>query len=121
MRDRKSMIAHEDTRLVPVWSIMAAALVFVLVEYYFWVVFPGQQHHVPPLGLRIYLNLSWGLLASLYFLMVGFVSKDAPRHEPPVLDADLLCDARRHWGRALLPAPRAAGVPLPGLRHARAK
>ena len=34
---------------------------------------------VPPLGLRIYFNLSWGLLVSLYFLMVGYVSKDAPR------------------------------------------
>jgi ribosomal protein L34E len=34
---------------------------------------------MPPLGLRIYLNLSWGLLAAIYFLMVGYVSKDAPR------------------------------------------
>ena len=40
---------------------------------------PTQQHHVPPLGFRIYFNLSWGLLAALYFLMVGYVSKDAPR------------------------------------------
>jgi hypothetical protein len=38
------------------------------------------RHHPPaPLGLRIYFNLSWGLLAALYFLMVGYVSKDAPR------------------------------------------
>ena len=69
----------EDTRLIQVWSILAAVAVFVLVEYYFWIVFPGQQHHVPPLGLRIYMNLSWGLLAAIYFLMIGFVSKDAPR------------------------------------------
>jgi RNA polymerase subunit RPABC4/transcription elongation factor Spt4 len=40
---------------------------------------PEQQHHPPPLGLRIYFNLSWGVLAALYFLMVGYVSKDAPR------------------------------------------
>ena len=70
---------NEDTRLIPVWAIVAAVAVFVLVEYYFWLVFPGQQHHVPPLGLRIYMNLSWGLLAAIYFLMLGFVSKAAPR------------------------------------------
>ena len=79
MREPQTISANEDTRMIPVWSIMAAAAVFVLVEYYFWLVFPGQQHHVPPLGLRIYLNLSWGVLAALYFLMVGYVSKDAPR------------------------------------------
>lgn len=79
MPEPQSIHANEDTRLIPVWSIMAAAVVFLLVEYYFWIVFPQQQHHIPPLGLRIYMNLSWGLLAALYFLMIGFVSKDAPR------------------------------------------
>ena len=79
MRDPQSIAAHEDARLIPVWSIVAAAAAFVLVEYYFWLILPGQQHHLPPLGLRIYLNFSWGLLAAIYFLMVGYVSKDAPR------------------------------------------
>ncbi len=79
MPDPQVISANEDTRLVPVWSILLSAAVFVLVEYYFWLVFPRQQHHAAPLGLRIYLNLSWGLLAALYCLMVGFVSKDAPR------------------------------------------
>ena len=52
----------------------------MLVEYYFWLVLPEQRHHAPPpLGLRIYFNISWGVLASLYFLMVGYISKDAPR------------------------------------------
>jgi hypothetical protein len=79
MHDPESISANEDTRLIPVWSIVAAAVAFVLVEYYFWMVWPEQQHHLPPLGFRVYLNLSWGLLAALYFLMVGYVSKDAPR------------------------------------------
>ena len=43
-------------------------------------VLPEQRHHPgPPLGFRIYFSLSWGLLAALYFLMIGYVSKDAPR------------------------------------------
>src|ERR1035437_1581553 len=79
MRNPQSISPNEDTRLVPIWSILAAAVVFVLIEYYFWIIFPEQQHRVPPLGLRIYLNLSWGMVAALYFLMIGYVSKDAPR------------------------------------------
>ena len=79
MRSPESITANEDTRLVPMWSTIAAVAAFVLVEYYFWIVLPAQQNHHPPLGFRIYFNISWGLLAALYFLMVGYVSKDAPR------------------------------------------
>ena len=64
MREPELIHTNEDTRLVPVWSIVAAVAVFVLVEYYFWIVFPQTPHHVPPLGLRIYLNLSRGLLVA---------------------------------------------------------
>ena len=79
MRDPESINPNEDTRLIPIWSILAATVAFGLVEYYFWFVFPKQQHHVTPFGLRVYMNISWGLLAAVYFLMVGFISKDAPR------------------------------------------
>ena len=69
-----------DARLIPAWSIALAVAAFIGVEYYFWMVLPGLRHHPPPpLGFRIYFNLSWGLLAAIYFLMVGYVSKDAPR------------------------------------------
>jgi hypothetical protein len=79
MRDPQSISVNDDARLIPMWSIVAAAAVFVLVEYYFWLVLPEQQHHVPPMGLRIYMNVSFGLLTSLYILMIGYVSRDAPR------------------------------------------
>ena len=78
MREPQSITVNEDERLIPVWSIVAAGAAFLLVEYYFWFVLPDGKHKMP-LGLRIYFNLSWGLLAALYFLMVGYVSKDAPR------------------------------------------
>src|ERR1700691_3714906 len=77
MREPQSITANEDERLIPVWSIVAAAAAFLLVEYYFWLVLPDGKHKMP-LGLRIYFNLSWGLLASLYFLMVG---RAARRHK----------------------------------------
>jgi len=80
MREPQSITVNDDARLIPMWSIVAASLAFVLVEYYFWLVAPAHRHHEPPaLGFRIYFNLSWGILAALYFLMIGYVSKDAPR------------------------------------------
>ena len=74
----QSVTIHEAEQLLPVWSIVCGIAAFGLVEYYFWFVLPDGKHHMP-LALRIYFNLSWGLLAALYFLMVGYVSKDAPR------------------------------------------
>lgn len=80
MREPESITVSDDPRLIPWWSIVTACAAFVLVEYYFWLVAPTQHHHPPaPLGLRVYFNLSWGIVAALYFLMIGYVSKDAPR------------------------------------------
>ena len=78
-RDPQSIQVDDDSRLIPAWSIAAAIAAFALVEYYFWLVLPKSQHHPPPLGLQLYFNISFGVLAGIYFLMVGYVSKDAPR------------------------------------------
>jgi hypothetical protein len=75
-------LMDQDSRLIPLWSIVIAIAAFVGVEYYFWFVLPAHhnhQDHPIPLGFRIYFNVSWGVLAALYFLMVGYISKDAPR------------------------------------------
>jgi ribosomal protein L34E len=80
MRDPQSITVNDDERMFPIWSIVLASVSFLLVEYYWWIIAPAQRHHAPPpLGLRLYMNLSWGVLAALYFLMVGYISKDAPR------------------------------------------
>lgn len=80
MREPQSITVNEDERMIPTWSIVAASVAFVVVEYYFWLIAPTQRHHpASALGFRIYFNLSWGVLVSLYFLMLGYVSKDAPR------------------------------------------
>src|SRR5690348_3153427 len=68
MDDPQSIALNDDERMIPVWSIVAAAVAFLVVEYYFWMVAPAHRHHpASALGFR------------LYFLMVGYVSKDAPR------------------------------------------
>ncbi len=80
MRDPQSITLSEDESIIPLWSIIAAGLAFVVLEYYFWVIAPQHRHHPPPaLGFRLYFNISAGVLVSLYVLMLGYVSKDAPR------------------------------------------
>lgn len=82
MLNPQAISVNDEERMIPVWSIVVAVVAFVLVEYYFWIVAPTQHHHTPPaLGLRIYFNLSWGVVAAFYFLMVGYISKDAPRRD----------------------------------------
>jgi hypothetical protein len=75
----------EEVKLIPRWSIAAASLVFVFMQYLYWVILPAyrQAYHVrpiaAPIGVRFYFALSWSTLAALYVLMVGYVSRDAPR------------------------------------------
>lgn len=71
----------EEFRMIPRWAVAGAMFAFALTQYYFWAVLPHHRHHasdVPSL-LRFYLILSWGALAALYVLMIGYISKDAPR------------------------------------------
>ncbi len=92
MREPESITVNDDARMIPMWSIVAASLAFVLVEYYFWIIAPSHRHHPPqPLGLRLYFNLSWGIVFALYFLMIGYVSKDAPRRSMSTRFWMLIC------------------------------
>ncbi len=92
MRDPQSITVNDESRLIPTWSIIAASVAFLLVEYYFWIIAPQNRPHAGPvIGLRIYFNLSWGLLASLYCLMLGYVSKDAPRRGMSIRFWMLIC------------------------------
>ncbi len=69
-----------ELRLLPRWSIAAAVAAFAAVLYVFWIVVPAHRHHPPPpLGLRLYFDLSWSALAALYMLMVGYISRDTER------------------------------------------
>jgi len=123
MLDPQAISANEEERMIPVWSIIAASLAFVLVEYYFWIVAPTQHHHAPaPLGLRIYFNLSWGVVASLYFFDGGYISKDAPRRAMSTRFWMFICFVMPAGIGAVLyfSAATATGFPLPGMRHARA-
>lgn len=69
-----------ELKLIPRWSVVLAAAAFVGVQYLYWVVLPHYRHHPgPPVGMRVYFAITWSALAALYMLMIGYVSKDAPR------------------------------------------
>jgi hypothetical protein len=79
--DQNETRFSDDLRLIPRWAVAGALLAFALVEYYFWVVLPVHRQHPSalPFALRFYLLLSWGLLAALSILVIGYISNDAPR------------------------------------------
>jgi len=69
-----------ELRLIPAWSVVGALIAFTAMEYVMWVIVPDHRHHPgPPIGFRIYFNLSISALAALYVLMVGYISRDSPR------------------------------------------
>src|SRR6201996_4595943 len=71
----------EEVKLIPRWSIVAAMVAFVFMQYLSWVILPAHRlkPSTAPFGLRFYFALSWSTLTALYVLMVGYVSRDAPR------------------------------------------
>jgi hypothetical protein len=71
----------DEMRLIPLWSVALAIAAFTLVEYLMWVIVPAHRHHPPnlPLAFRTYICISLGAVAALYMLMVGYISRDAPR------------------------------------------
>lgn len=79
-RERQGLSLYEDVRLIPRWSVVLAVAAFVAMQYVYWVIVPQSKHHPgPPIGFRVYFSLSWSTICALYFLTVGYVTKDAPR------------------------------------------
>ncbi|MBW4045963.1 zinc ribbon domain-containing protein [Acidipila rosea] len=77
VRDTASSATFVDElHLIPRWSVAAAVFAFVGMQYFFWEVIPNHHH---PIGLRLYFAISWSLLAALYMLMIGYITRDTPR------------------------------------------
>src|ERR1700733_406840 len=91
-QEEEAATFSSEFRLIPRWSVAAAVLTFVVMQYLFWVVFPQEHRHPPaPIGMRLYFALSWGALASLYMLMVGYISNDSPRRGMSVRIWMIIC------------------------------
>lgn len=94
-RHPEAISVPDEEQLIPTWSIIAAAIAFCAMEAYLWLLLPQTVFYakqaIPPIGFRIYFNLSWGVLLALYFLMVGYISHDAPRRSMSARFWMLLC------------------------------
>ena len=67
----------EDLGMLPVWSIVLAAVVFIAVQVLFHGVLPHHRHEMLP--MRLLMGYSWGTAFASYVLLVGYVSRDVKR------------------------------------------
>jgi hypothetical protein len=87
----------EEVKLIPRWSIAIASLAFVFMQYLYWIILPAYRVSyklrpvAAPIGVRFYFALSWSALAALYVLMVGYVSRDAPRRNMSTRTWVIIC------------------------------
>lgn len=103
IRESEGSFFSEDMHLIPRWSVVLAVIAFVAMQYFYWIILPGERHHPPPpIGLRLFFAFNWSSLAALYMLMVGYVSKDAPRRAM----------SRRLWTLVCLVLPGGVGAVL---------
>ena len=71
----------DSLKLVPLWSIVLAILVFV--GWQFLSVRTQPHHHPGPLPMRLLMDYMIGTLLASYVLLVGYVSRDVKRRKMP--------------------------------------
>lgn len=68
----------DNLKLLPLWSIVLAIVVFVGTQYYFNQM--PQAHHRPgTLPMRLMMSYTTGAALASYILLVGYVSRDVKR------------------------------------------
>jgi len=114
MRDPESIAVNEDERMIPVWSIMLPA----------WrlccgvLLLDGCARTAPPRSaaarLPHLLQPFLGRVDALYFLMLGYISKDSPRRGMSARFWMLICFVMpAASGRCFTSAASAAGERCP--------
>src|ERR1700677_799125 len=77
MTNRKADDGDAELRMIPIWSMVLAVVLFVGMQLIFHVVMPHHKHELLP--LRLMMGYAWGTLWASYALLLGYVSNDAPR------------------------------------------
>jgi hypothetical protein len=67
----------DELRMIPRWSMVLAAILFIAMQVIFHVVMPHHKHELLP--LRIMMGYAWGSLVASYALLLGYVSRDVKR------------------------------------------
>lgn len=75
--EERARAQHDDLSIVPLWSVILAALMFVAVQYLFHGVMPHHKHELLP--MRLLMGYTYGTAIASYVLLVGYVSRDVRR------------------------------------------
>ena len=68
---------NDELQMIPVWSMVLAAVLFTAMQYVFHVVMPHHKHELLP--MRLMMGYAWGSLVASYALLLGYVSRDTQR------------------------------------------
>ncbi len=77
---REEVQIGKEVKLIPIWAWALGALAFSGMQVLFHVWVP-TQHNPPPLPLRIFLGLLTGIVFFFWFLLLGYVNRDAGRRK----------------------------------------
>jgi len=80
--DGQSGAEHDGLRMVPVWSIVLAVLVFAGWLYFSYY---AQPRHHGPQPIRLLMAYMTGAVLASYLLLIGYVSRDVKRRNMPAL------------------------------------
>jgi hypothetical protein len=67
-----------EIKLIAQWAWVLAAIGFICMQFVFNVVI-ARQHDAPPPWARTFLGLLVGIILAGYFLLIGYVNRDAGR------------------------------------------
>jgi RNA polymerase subunit RPABC4/transcription elongation factor Spt4 len=105
------MLAKEETqtglsaeiKIIPIWAWVLAGVAFVAAQWFFNIaVVRHPQPHPIPAWARPFLGLLLGLVAGCYFLLIGYINRDAKRRGmSPIL-----------WTILAIVVPNALGIIL---------
>jgi hypothetical protein len=73
---------HDGLKMIPLWSIILAILMFVGWQFFSY---HTQPHHHGPMPMRLLMDYMTGTALASYVLLVGYVSRDVKRRNMPAL------------------------------------
>ncbi len=80
--DGHSVAERDGLKMIPVWSIILAVLVFVGWLYFSYY---AQPHHHGAQPMRLLMAYMTGTVLASYLLLIGYVSRDVKRRNMPAL------------------------------------
>lgn len=99
-----TIVFSDELKIIPKWAMALAAIAFVCMQVVFNVVVPSQKgnSNPPPAAVCALLGVLTGSVLAVYFLLVGYVNKDAGRRGM----------SRALWTAVVMLVPNALGFIL---------